>query len=564
MIEVPSFAIFFVGAVVAIFLRGRVLATWTIAIPVISGLLLVFTDPASHKLAFSIAGLDLVLYQPDRLSLVFGYVFHIAAVFGGIFAWRMQIPISKAVSLAYAGSAIGAVFCRDLISLFVFWEIMAFTSAYLVLASNSKRSTQSGSRYLIIQIISGVLLLTGSVMHFSQTGSIEFTHMGLSGTAALLIFIAFGIKCAFPLLHNWLTDAYPESTPEGTVFLSAFTTKVAVYALARGFAGTESLIYIGALMTCFPIFYAVIENDLRRVLAYSMINQIGFMVCGIGIGTELAINGAVAHAFNDVIFKGLLMMSMGAVLFRTGKMNGSDLGGLYKSMPKTATLCIIGAASISAFPLFSGFVSKSMVMTAALDEGYYIIWIALLFASAGVFHHAGIKIPFFAFFAHDSGIRCKEAPTSMLIAMGIAAVLCIGIGSFPQYLYALLPFDTGYTPYDATHVLAQIQLLLFSALAFVWLKLSGIYPPELRSVNIDVEWIYRKGLVVAYRYGAFIVETLLQYVYSLLIRLVKGTFQGIVNISGGSSRLASAWTVDLLIVVVVLSFAVFLFFQFIL
>ena len=563
MIEVPSFAIFFVGAVVAIFLRGRVLAAWTIAIPVISGLLLVFTDPASHKLALSIAGLDLVLYQPDRLSLVFGYVFHIAAVFGGIFAWRMQIPISKAVSLAYAGSAIGAVFCRDLISLFLFWEIMAFTSAYLILASNTKRSTQSGTRYLIIQIVSGVLLLTGSVMHFSQTGSIEFTYMGLSGTAALLIFIAFGIKCAFPLLHNWLTDAYPDSTPDGTVFLSAFTTKVAVYALARGFAGTESLIYIGALMTCFPIFYAVIENDLRRVLAYSMINQIGFMVCGIGIGTELAINGAVAHAFNDVIFKGLLMMSMGAVLYRTGKMNGSDLGGLYKSMPKTATLCIIGAASISAFPLFSGFVSKSMVMSAALDEGYHIIWIALLFASAGVFHHAGIKIPFFAFFAHDSGIRCKEAPTSMLIAMGIAAVLCIGIGSFPHLLYGLLPFDTGYTPYDATHVLAQIQLLLFSALAFVWLKLSGIYPPELRSVNIDAEWVYRRGLVVAYRYGAYIVETLLQYGYSLLIRLVKGTFQGIVNISGGSSRLATAWTVDLLIVVVVLSFAVFLFFQFI-
>jgi multicomponent Na+:H+ antiporter subunit D len=265
-----------------------------------------------------------------------------------------------------------------------------------------------------------------------------------------------------------------------------------VYALARGFAGTEVLVYVGAVMTCFPIFYAVIENDLRRVLAYSMINQIGFMVVGIGLGTALAINGAIAHAFNDVIFKGLLMMSMGAVLHMTGRMNGSDLGGLYKSMPVTTTLCIVGAASISAFPLFSGFVSKSMVMVAVLEEGHPVVWLALLFASAGVFHHAGIKIPFFAFFAHDSGIRTPEAPPNMLIAMGIAAALCIGIGVWPWVLYDLLPFAVDYTPFDGSHILAQIQLLVFSAAAFAWLKVAGIYPPELHSTNIDVEWLYRR------------------------------------------------------------------------
>jgi multicomponent Na+:H+ antiporter subunit D len=309
--------------------------------------------------------------------------------------------------------------------------------------------------------------------------------------AGWLIFLAFGIKCAFPLLHNWLTDAYPEATPTGTVFLSAFTTKMAVYGLARGFPGTEILIYIGAVITCFPIFYAVIENDLRRVLGYSMINQLGFMVCGIGIGTALAINGAVSHAFNDVIFKGLLFMSMGAVLHMTGRINGTDLGGLYKTMPVTTGLCIVGACSISAFPLFSGFVSKSMVMAAALEEGYHWVWLALLFASAGVFHHAGIKIPFFAFFAHDSGIRVREPPLNMLLAMGLAAVLCVYIGTWPAVLYSLLPFPVDYVPYTATHVIAQMQLLFFSALAFTWLKLSGLYPPEMRSVNIDAEWVYR-------------------------------------------------------------------------
>ncbi|MCW8858051.1 MAG: proton-conducting transporter membrane subunit, partial [Kangiella sp.] len=312
------------------------------------------------------------------------------------------------------------------------------------------------------------------------------------GTAGWLIFIAFGIKCAFPMLHNWLTDAYPEATPTGTVFLSAFTTKVAVYALARAYPGTELLIYIGVTMACFPIFFAVIENDLRRVLAYSMINQIGFMVVGIGIGTALAVNGAVSHAFNDILFKGLLFMSMGAVLHMTGKIDGSRLGGLYKSMPKTAILCMVGAASISAFPLFSGFVSKSMVMSAAIENGYGWAWLLLLFSAAGVFHHAGIKIPYFAFFAHDSGIRTTEPPKNMLMAMTISAVLCIAIGVYPNALYQLLPFDTGYNPYDATHVLTQLQLLFFSALAFVWLNLRGMYPPELPSVNLDADWLYRR------------------------------------------------------------------------
>ena len=310
----------------------------------------------------------------------------------------------------------------------------------------------------------------------------------------MLIFVAFGIKCGFPLVHTWLTDAYPESTPTGMVLLSAFTTKLAVYALARGYAGTEALIPIGTAMTVFPIFFAVIENDLRRVLAYSMINQIGFMVVGVGIGTSLALNGAVSHAFNDVIFKGLLLMSMGAVLHQTGKINGSELGGLYKSMPQTTGLCIVGAASISAFPLFSGFVSKSMVMSAAAAEGHWIVWILLLFASAGVFHHAGIKIPYFAFFAHDSGIRTREAPLNMRIAMAMAAILCIVIGCYPAWLYSLLPYEVGYVPYTGSHVLVQVQLLFFSALAFAFLNLVGLYPPELRSVNIDSEWVYRRLL----------------------------------------------------------------------
>ncbi|MBT4139765.1 MAG: Na(+)/H(+) antiporter subunit D [Candidatus Latescibacteria bacterium] len=438
------------------------------------------------------AGFDLTVLRVDRLSLLFGYLFHLAALIATIYSLHLDDKLQITTGLMYAGAAIGAVFAGDLLILFIFWELLAVTSVFQVWARGGQRALDSGTRYLLLHIASGLLLLAGTALHYLNTGSLAFDHIGLGSTYAWLILLAIGIKCAFPLFHTWLVDAYPEATPTGTVFLSAFTTKAAIYALARGFAGEEVLIVIGGVMTMFPIFFAVIENDLRRVLGYSMINQIGFMVVGIGLGPGMGVNGAVAHAFNDVIFKGLLFMSMGAVLYRTGRMNGSELGGLYKSMPWTCLCCIIGASSISAFPLFSGFISKSMVMQAASNGGYVVVWLALLFASAGVFHHAGIKIPFFAFYAHDSGIRCKEAPLNMRIAMTIAAVLCVFIGSNPSFLYGLLPYPVEYEPYTTTHVVLQLQVLFYSALAFTVLKLTNIYPPELASTNLDVDWFSRR------------------------------------------------------------------------
>ena len=499
MASIAPFIIFFMGALLAGVTRGITRSVIMIAIPLIGAFnLYMLGEGTSYQV--SLLDYQLTLVRADRLSILFGYLFHLAALLGIIFSLHLKDTTQHVSGLLYAGSALGAVFAGDMITLFIFWELLAITSVFLILARRSERSFDVAMRYLIIQVLSGVVLLAGVIIHTYQTGSIAFEYIGLQGLASWLIFLAFGIKCCFPFLHNWLTDAYPEATPTGTVYLSAFTTKVAVYSLARAYPGTELLVYIGGAMAMFPIFFAVIENDLRRVLAYSLINQVGFMVCGIGIGTALAINGAISHAFNDVVFKGLLFMTMGAVLFRTGKINGSELGGLYKSMPFTTGFCIVGAASISAFPLFSGFVSKSMVMVAALEEGYPVIWLALLFASAGVFHHAGIKIPFFAFFSHDSGIRVPEAPRNMLIAMGLAAAICIFNGSYPWVLYSMLPFPVEYAPYTWAHILTQSQLLFFSALAFCWLKLTGLYPPELPGINIDAEWSYRKGLPVIVRW----------------------------------------------------------------
>lgn len=488
---IPPFLLFFVGALATALLPSK----WRIVLlllPIWSGVNLFMTSTWAGSVTYSVAGFTLDLLHIDKLSLLFGYLFHIAAFLSLLYSLHVKDRLQQVAGLLYAGSALGAIFSGDLISVFIFWELLALTSACLIWARRQVASTSAAMRYLVYQILSGVLLLAGIVLLVQSDNDISVRALPLENLASWLIFIAIGIKCAFPGLHSWLSDGYPNATATGTVFLSAFTTKVAVYLLARTFAGEAILVYIGAAMTCFPIFYAVIENDLRKVLAYSLINQLGFMVCGIGIGTSLALNGAVAHAFNDVIFKGLLFMTMGAVLMRVGHVKGSDLGGLYKSMPKTTLFCIIGAASISAFPLFSGFVSKSMVMAALIAQGHDYLWLMLLFASAGVFHHAGIKIPFFAFFAHDNGLRVREAPTNMLWAMGLASLACLAIGIYPALLYQLLPWDNQYQPYDITHTLTQLQLLFFSALAFVWLNKQGLYPPELRSVNLDVEWFYRK------------------------------------------------------------------------
>lgn len=484
---------FLIAAALALVTRGWLRSAVLLAAPVIGFWQLLGAEVGTMT-TYRIMDMQIVPYRVDDLSLMFGYLFHLGAFLAVLFALHVRDTMQQVSGILYAGSAVGAVFAGDLVTLFIFWEILGLSSAFLVWAARDERSLNAGIRYLLYQVLSGLLLMAGLIWHGYATGDLSFIAIGLQSPAAWLIFFAFGIKAGFPLLHNWITDAYPTSTATGTVFLCAFTTKVAVYALARGFPGAEPLIYIGAIMACYPIFFAVIENDLRRVLSYSMMNQLGFMVCGIGIGTTLAMNGAVAHAFNDVFFKGLLFMSMGAVLHMTGRAKASDLGGLYRSMPVTATLCIIGAMTISAFPLFSAFVSKSMIMAALLEEGRWVIWLAMLFASAGVLEHAGIKIPYFAFFAHDSGIRAKEAPLNMLVAMSLAAAVCLGIGFNPGLLYDILPFEVDYTPYDLTHVLTQLQLLAFAILGVVFLHRSGLYPAEIRATNIDAEWLWRKAL----------------------------------------------------------------------
>lgn len=516
---VPPAAIFIIGAFLVPLLRGKIKSAYLLLLPVL-GFINLINIPEGVHWTFGFMDYTLVFGKVDRLSLIFGYIFHLISLIAIIYALHVKDDLQHVAGLAYGGSALGVVFAGDLLSLFIFWELLSVSSVFLIWARRTQKSLNAGFRYVLVHIVGGLVLLAGILLRIGKTGSTEFGFIGLDGLDTYLIFFGFGLNCAWPILHAWLTDAYPEATITGIIFLSAFTTKTAVYVLARAYPGTEMLIWIGALMTAFPIFYAVIENDLRRVLSYSMVNQVGFMVCGIGIGTQLALNGAVCHAVNDILFKALLFMSVGAVMYRTGKINCTDLGGLYKSMPITCVFCIVGAASISALPLFSGFVSKSMIMSAAAIGNMQIIWFVLLFASAGVFEHAGIKIPFFAFFSHDSGIRTKEAPIHMLIAMGITAFFCVFIGSYPGPLYSLLPYPADYVPYTVPHVLAQTQMLFFCGFAFILLLLSGIYPSEMRAINLDADWFYRKGSKAIVAFFTWIFDGIFRGFEYFFIKLV--------------------------------------------
>jgi len=521
-----SFIFFLMAGVLALFPHGLMRGVLLLITPLLA-VFHIWYIGFGNFWPYEFFGFDLELMRVDRLSRIFVLVFCLASFLGNLFAWHVRDTIQQVAALLYAGSAIGAALSGDMISLFFYWEATALTSVFLIWARGTEGAYHTGLRYLIVQIGSGVILIAGVCLFYQETGEVSFNKMTLESLGTWLIFISFGIKCAFPLMHNWLQDSYPAATVTGAVILSAFTTKMAIYALARGFAGTEILIYIGTIMTLFPIFFAEIENDMRRVLSYSLNNQLGFMVVAIGIGSELALNGMAGHAFAHILYKALLFMSVGAVLYRTGTAKASELGGLYRTMPLTAIFCLIGAASISAFPLLSGFVTKSLTLSSVAVEHRTIIWLALVFASAGVLSHSGIKIPFFTFFAHDSGKRPAEAPKHMLIAMGITSALCILIGIFPATFYQILPYETNYVPYTFDHVFSQLQLLFFALLAFAILYRYGFHPAEIDATNLDTDIVYRKWMpsllglsiiVISKLYASMLINSsiLLEYVHKSL------------------------------------------------
>ena len=500
--------------------------------------------------ALSFFGEPVTMLRIDRLARLFAVVFHIAAALNIVYAWRSRDRLQDFAALAYPAAAIGGVLAGDLITLFVWWETTAVASVFLVFGPGTRATYVAGMRYLAIQVLSGVVLLAGIALVYRETGSFAFGEIGLRDDAGalkasgLVMLLAFGIKAAFPLLHNWVQDAYPKASFAGTIVLSVFTTKLAVASLARGFPGTPELIWIGAVMTIFPIFFALIENDLKKVLCYSINNQVGFMIVGIGFGTAASINGAVGYAFANIIFESLLFMAIGAAVYRTGTSKATELGGLYKTMPLTMIFCLIGAMSISAFPGFAGFVTKGLILDAAGEANAFWIWLVLLFASAGVLEHAGIKIPYFTFFAHDSGKRPKEAPPEMLLAMGVSAFLCIAIGVRPEPLYALMPYPEAladYHPYAAYHIVEQLQLLLFAVLAFAALILVKWYPAEVASTNLDTDWFYRVPGRALLGWATDAVRAIWSLLWRIFSTRVADAMTRVYAVHGPEGALARSW-----------------------
>lgn len=422
---------------------------------------------------------------------LFATVFAIMAFTGGLFGFRQASARELSAGFIYAAGAVGVCFAGDLITLFLYWELMALFSTVVIWCGGTPAARAAGIRYAVLHLLGGIILKVGIEGVVVNTGSIDVQPMLAHNFETWMILVGILINAAAPPLSAWIADAYPEASPTGAVFLSAFTTKTAVLALILLFPGEPMLIWIGLYMIVYGILYALLENDARRILAYSIVNQVGFMVCAVGIGTELALNGAAAHAFSHIIYKALLFMAAGVVLHRTGRRKCTELGGLFRTMPLTTLCCIIAALSISGFPLTSGFTTKTLISQAAGVEALMVVYLLLAAASAGVFLHAGIKFPWFVFFQKDSGLRPKEAPWNMSVGMVLFAALCILLGIFPELLYQHLPYPMDYEPYTAGKVLFYLQLLLFSGLAFF------LFLPLMRrteTISLDVDWIWRAGL----------------------------------------------------------------------
>jgi multicomponent Na+:H+ antiporter subunit D len=489
-------AILLLGALLLPLLRGRVRSVLLIAVPMLVFARVLSLETGQHG-CVQFLDWTLTFGRVDRLSQVFGYIMSLMCILGSLYALHVKESSQHSAAWSYVAGSLGVIYAGDFLTLFLFWELMAFSSVFLIWLRRTPQSLASGFRYLLVHIAGGLFLLAGIMLRYQATGGdLSFSLMTEHpDTGTWLILIGFILNAAVPPLHAWLPDAYGSATVTGSVFLCAFTTKTAVYALCRGFAGTEILIPLGVAMAIYGVVYAVLENDARRLLAYHIISQVGYMVAGVGLGTQMAINGACAHAFAHILYKGLLFMGTGSVLQMTGVSKFTELGGLYKKMPWAFFFTLIGGLSISAFPLFSGFVSKSMIVAAGFEDHRTIAAFLLMLASAGTFLHTGLKVPYFIWFGKNNCSpqtweRAKDPPWNMCAAMALMSFFCIFIGCYTPYLYQLLPYPVEYHPYTAYHVSETLQILLFTAVGF-FLFLKKLVPEA--TISLDMDWFYRMG-----------------------------------------------------------------------
>ena len=514
----PPALILLAGALLLPLLPRGFRSPFALLVPLIA-LGLVWLAPSEGQVTLRLMDYQLVVYKVDRLSRVFGIIFALITAIGGLFAFHVRESAKQVAALLYAAGALGVTFAGDYITLFVFWELMSLPSTYLIWARGTRESEKAGMRYLMFHVFGGGLLFAGILAHVSEVRSILVEPLAAGNAiSSWLILAGVCLNAAVVPLHAWLSDAYPKATVTGAVFMSALTTKTAVYVLLRVFPGWEILITLGVLMALYGVVFAVLANDIREICAYHIISQVGYMVTGAGIGTEMAINGASAHAFSHILYKALLFMGAGTVLHTTGKSKLTELGGLGKRQPVILWLYMIGAFSISGFPLFNGFVSKSMVIAAAGAAHYDIAMLLLLLASVGTFLSLGLKLPYGTWFGEDRVLSPDTPPRNMILAMAAAAFFCLLHGIMPGLLYDMLPYKVNFAPYTLPHLVEASQILIFTFVAF-WMYRSKVAGEA--GITLDVDWFYRRPAEWARRIFLEDLERAFDKVESMAIDAVR-------------------------------------------
>lgn len=339
----------------------------------------------------------------------------------------------------------GVIIAGDMFNLYVFLEIASIASYALVAFGTEHEELEASFKYMVMGILASTFILLGIVLLYSLTSTLNMADIARQlsnvrkGEITLLIsalFITgFGLKAALVPFHWWLPDAHPSAPAPISAMLSGVLIKViGIYALIRilfNVVGLSTevvkiLLALGALSMTAGAFLAIGQSDIKRMLAYSSVSQIGYIIIGIGIGTPLAILGALFHLFNHAIFKSLLFLNSGAIEHSTGTRDLNQMGGLSSKMPVTGTTSLIASMSIAGMPPLSGFFSKLIIIFAAIQSGHFKLGVIAAAVSILTLAYYA-KLQRLAFFGElaERWRHIKEAPNLMKISMILLALICI-------------------------------------------------------------------------------------------------------------------------------------------
>ncbi len=458
-----------------------------------AALLAALCIPVGIQLVFSFAGnYNFVYLQLTQQNYIFLVVFAMTALVNGIYAAQNDSRLEAFASMGYAGSALGVTLAGDWLTLLLFWELMAVTSLFLIWGQKRKEATAAGFRYILMHMFGGSLLLFGIALETAK-GNYLIANLtaGPHDAAFWLIFAGVAVNAAFVPLHAWVPDAYPQSSVTGGNYLCAFTTKVAILCLARVFAGFDFLLIAGLIMIFYGAIFALMENDMRRLLSYHIISQLGYMVTDLSFQGTTAVSAAGALAAGNVIYKSLLFMCAGAVMYATGKRKISELGGLARKMPLTCVVFFIAAFSIAGAPPFAGFTLKSLSILTAQEAGNHLVVWLMVAGNILTVMSIAFKMGYFVFFGKErADVEVGRVPLNMKIAMLIGAANCIWIGFLPQFVYRrFMPYPVDYHPYHLGHILEYVMLITSVLIAFL-MYLDKMAPHD--TITLDVDWFLRR------------------------------------------------------------------------